>query len=172
MRPIQDLPAGGIDIRAELAELVATRMQQALERTRGDMPAAAKLLRTTRLELLRLTARIEGGGEPTPRGRAKEAARRQVESVDVSRIAGGVELISAKVITRLAAEGVKPKDIGLRLGVNPYAVERALRLAFERRCRELDAAGKSVRDIARALRVPPARVARVLSPATASEASA
>jgi DNA-directed RNA polymerase specialized sigma24 family protein len=160
---MKSLPRDGIDLRAELEALKCARVRQALERTGGDLAAAARLLRMSRVDLLRLEARIEANGAPeASAGRRRKAT--ESEPIDVARIAGGVEFVSARAIVRLARDGMPEKQIARRMGCNPYLVERVLRRQRESAARALDADGLSVREIAARLRQPASRIARILDP--------
>ena len=52
------LPPDGVDLRAELDALQSARVSQALAQAGGDLAAAARLLRMSRLDLMRLEARL------------------------------------------------------------------------------------------------------------------
>ena len=159
------LPAEGIDLRAELAEHQRSRIAQALVRAEGDSTAAAKLLRLTPLELVRMQA-----------GHIAVAATRQgvqtqskrtlvglgVERGDIPRIERGVEMISVAVIKRLRAEGLEPEQIARRLGCNHFVVEKVLRIETERAVRRLRAEGLEPIEISRRLGVTQAVVDRAL----------
>lgn len=168
-----ELPSEGIDLRAELAELESARVRQALAQSGGNLTAAARLLRMSRGELLRLGARLMceragvAGALPPEAREAREVARDN----GASRIAGGVELVSAAAIRRLAAEGWSEKRIAGRLGVNAFVVEKVLRRDTERAVRELDASGEglSPRDIADRLRLPVSRVRAILGAADGAD---
>ena len=78
------------------------------------------------------------------------------------RIDRGVELITAAAIRRLSADGLTERQIASRLGCNPFAVEKVLRETTEAEVRRLDAKGRAVSAIASTLRLPLARVRRIL----------
>ncbi len=149
------LPPEGIDLRAELAELGSVRVRQALEQSDGDYGRAAKLLRMRPGELIRLESRLAGESD-APAGDV-------INLANVSRIAGGVERISAAVIRRLAAEGLDERTIAKRVGCNPFLVEQVLREQTRREIERLDRDEKlSPKQIAERLRLPINRVRRVL----------
>jgi hypothetical protein len=155
----------GVDLRAELDALQSARVSQALEQTGGDVARAAKLLRMTRLDLLRLEERLAAGRAPTRAGRP----RFEPPPVDglaasaIPRIVGGVELISAAAIRRLAVEGFTERQIAARMGCNPYAVEKVLREETARKVLALDAERIAPSDIASRLQLPLALVRRILA---------
>jgi hypothetical protein len=160
------LPPEGIDLRAELVALQSVRVRQALEQAGGDLARAARLLRMSRLDLMRLEARLADGSVIGDRRSAPEPA---IDPSTVSRVAGGVELISAAAIRRYAAEGFDEKTIAARLGCNVFIVEKVLREQTEAAVRRLDAEGRaSVAEIAAALRIPRVRVRRILKAADAA----
>jgi len=152
------LPPDGIDLRAELAALSGARVRQALDQAAGDYGQAARLLRMSRHELLRLEARL-ADGEPN-------AAERRVGALDphtIPRIAGGVEFISAAAIRRYAAEGHDEKAIASLLGCNLFLVEKVLRAQTAAEIMRLDREEKlTPKQIAERLRLPINRVRRVL----------
>lgn len=157
-----DLPSEGIDLRAELAELESARVRQALAQAGGNLTAAARLLRMSRGELLQLGARLMCERAGVVGALPPEAAELASDN-GATRIAGGVELVSAKAIRRLAAEGWSERRIAGRLGVNVFAVEKVLRRDTERAVRELDREGLSPRDIADRLRLSFSRVRSILA---------
>lgn len=149
-------PPEGIDLCAELAELVSARVQQALDQSGGDHGRAAKLLRMRLPELVRLESRLAKGHSIAPMSDA-------IDVDNVSRIAGGIEHISAAAIRRLAAEGLDERAIAKRLGCNPFAVEKVLREQTRSEIERLDREEKlSPKQIAERLRLPINRVRRVL----------
>jgi hypothetical protein len=152
------LPPDGIDLRAELDALQSARVSQALAQSSGDLAQAARLLRMSRLELLRLEERLAGRA-PEAFGRRREP---EPDVTPIPRIEGGLEIVSAAAIRRLAADGFTERQIGARLGCNPYIVEKVLREDIERDVRRLDAEGRSVTEIAVALRLPFSRVRGIL----------
>lgn len=158
------LPPDGVDLRAELNALRAARVRQALEQSSGDLSQAARLLRMSRLDLMRLEALDGAEPAPPPRGRRRQAAAPSPLGVaSVGRIAAGVELISAAAIRRLAADGLDARKIAARVGCNHYLVERVLRRHTESEMRRLDGEGLSLRAIAIKLGLPLARVRRFLA---------
>lgn len=130
------IPPNGIDLRAELAELVRARVAQARAASKGDDERAATLLRVEPGDLARLE------GEVDPRRRARPAAC----------------AVSLVAIKRLAAEGLDVGSIGRRLGCNRHLVERALRVAEGRDIERLDREGISPKQIAEQLQIPLQRV--------------
>jgi hypothetical protein len=148
------LPPEGIDLRAELVALQSARVRQALGQACGDYGKAARLLRMSRLDLVRLETQLAGDGTsllapPDPRG--------------IPRIAGGVEFISAAAIRRYAAEGLDEKEIARTLGCNGFLVEKVLREQTEAEIVRLDSVEKlAPKAIALKLRIPISRVRRVL----------
>lgn len=157
------LPPDGVDLRAELDALQSARVSQALERSGGDMARAAKLLRMTRLDLLRLEQRLSGRDEV---GRARprfEPPPLGPTAALIPRIQDGVEFVSAAAVRRLAEDGLTERQIASRVGCNAFIVEKILREDTERRVRELDAERIAPSDIASRLRVPLARVRRILA---------
>lgn len=105
------LPPEGVDLNAEVASLQRRRIEQALERSNDDAPRAARLLRLSLAELERLRSLAPGAP-----GRG-----------EVSRVEGGVELVSRAAIRRLCAEGFTPKQIARRFGVHEFFVEKVMR---------------------------------------------
>lgn len=164
------LPPEGIDLCAELAELGSARVRQALEQSGGDYRRAAKLLRMHRGELVRLESRLAGQASSAPLDRTTLAIIRPpspgddvVSADNVSRVAGGIERISAAAIRRLAAEGLDERSIAKRIGCNHFLVERVLREQTRREIERLDREEKlSPKQIAERLRLPINRVRRVL----------
>jgi hypothetical protein len=156
------LPPDGIDLRAELDALQSARVGQALAQAGGDVGRAAQLLRMSRLELMRLEARLSGPS-PGPLGRRRFEPLAPPAAPSVfPRIDRGVELISAAVIRGLSAEGYTERQIARRLGCNVFIVEKALREQTEGEVRRLDAEGRDRGDIASTLRLPLSRVRRIL----------
>lgn len=155
------LPEGGVDLKAELVALTRARVRQALEKTSGDLAGAARLLRMARGELVRLEARITDADSTLPAARAPGEPELDVHAV--SRIVGGVEVISAAVIRRLAAEGLDEAEITRRVGCNPFIVERVLREQKSTEILRLDRDEKlKPREIAARLKLPIQRVRAVL----------
>lgn len=148
---IAELPPEGVDLRAELIAWQAARMGQALVQAGGDLTEAARLLRMTRLELLRMEARIAPVVPP-------------IDPESIPRLAGGVEFISAAAIKRYAIEGLTDRQIARRLGCNHFLVEKVLRAEVGNEVRRLDGEGLSAREIALRLRLTLARVRGHLSP--------
>jgi hypothetical protein len=124
------LPADGVDLRHELAEHQRSRVEQALARAKGDTALAAKLLRVTPLDLVRMQAgHISAAGAKSS---APGKERREPLSVsDLPRIERGLEVISRAAIRRLHAEGRTPAQIAARLGVNHFVIEKVLRAEAE-----------------------------------------
>jgi hypothetical protein len=150
------LPPEGVDLRAELVDLQSARVRQALEQSGGDLARAARLLRMSRLDLMRLEARIADGTGAPP-------APDPIDPGNAARIAGGVEFISAAAIRRYAVEGLDERAIASRLGCNVFIVEKVLREQVEASVRRLDAEEQlPVAEIAAALRIPRARVRHIL----------
>lgn len=122
----QELPPDGIDLRAELVAHQRWRVEQAINRA-GNLAGAARLLRVSQLELLRM----QRGGllpivPPTPNRRVPTG-----ES-ELTRIEAGVEIVSRATIRRLHGEGYSPRQIATRLGLrSPYFVEKVLRAEAE-----------------------------------------
>lgn len=155
------LPPDGIDLRAELDALQSARVGQALAQAGGDVGRAAQLLRMSRLELMRLEARLSATPGPVGRRRFEPLAPPAAPSV-FPRIDRGVELISAAVIRGLSAEGHTERQIARRLGCNVFIVEKALREQTESEVRRLDGEGRDASDIASVLRLPLSRVRRII----------
>ena len=131
------LPPEGVDLRATLAAHQCSLVEQALARSEGDLQAAAKLLRVSPLELTRLHAALRA---PSPDARGRTGSRvngsraRAVSPVvedEIPRVERGLERISGAAIRRLAVDGFTEKQIASRLGVNPYVVEKVLRMQAE-----------------------------------------
>lgn len=155
------LPEGGIDLRAELVTLQRARVRQALEKTSGDLAGAARLLRMTRTELVRLESRLTEGDPTLPATRPPGEPELDVRIA--SRIVGGIEVVSAAVIRRLDAEGLDASEIVRRVGCNPFIVERVLREQKRAEILRLDRDEKlKPSEIAGRLRLPVARVRAVL----------
>jgi hypothetical protein len=155
------LPEGGVDLKAELVALTRARVRQALEKKGGDLAAAARLLRMSRGELVRLEARITDGDSTLPAARAP--GEPEVDVRTVSRIVGGVERISAAAIRRLAAEGHDDTEIVRRTGVNAFVVDKVLREMKSAEIVRLDRDEKlKPREIAARLKLPIQRVRAVL----------
>lgn len=165
-----ELPPDGVDLRAELGALQSARVSQALAQSGGDLTRAARLLRMTRLELLRLESCLTGDPRARPR-RRQEPDPDELDASHIPRIAGGVQVVSAAAVRRLAADGYTERQIATRLGCNPYIVEKVLREDTERAVRRLDEQKRSPSDIARELRLPLARVRRILEAADAEACS-
>jgi hypothetical protein len=149
------LPEDGLDLRHELLTCQDHLLEQALRRTGGDRPQAAKLLRTDPLSLERLrkflSPALAADAKPPPVTAASEAPTRtdltrprpyrdcrqppappvKLDAGELGRIDQGVHLITRKVIRRLDAEGLTPRQIGTKLGVNAYFVEKVLRCEAE-----------------------------------------
>lgn len=156
------LPEGGVDLRAELVALQRARMRQALDKSAGDLAKAARLLRMSRAELVRLESRLTDGESTLPAARTPGASE-VLDPSSVSRIVGGVERISAAVIRRLADEGLDEGAITQRVGCNPFIVEKVLRERTRREIERLDRDEKlTPKQIADRLRIPINRVRRVL----------
>lgn len=156
------LPEGGIDLRAELVTLQRARMRQALEKSGGDLARAARLLRMSRAELVRLESRLTDGDSTLPAARGPGDPQ-AIDPSSISRIVGGVERISAAVIRRLADEGLDETAITNRVGCNPFIVEKVLRDRTKREIERLDRDEKlTPKQIADRLRIPINRVRRVL----------
>lgn len=153
----------GVDLRAELDALQSARVSQALEQTGGDLSRAAKLLRMSRLDLLRLEARLAAARAPGAAPPRFEPPL--VDASAIPRIESGVEFVSAAAIRRLDAEGYTERQIAGHLGCNAYLVEKVLREATERKVHELVAAGAALLDIQRETRVPLPRLRRMISKA-------
>lgn len=149
MNAVRVLPPEGTDLRAELVELQAALVEQAMQRAGGDRSAAAKLLRITPLELVRMQANpaalarqlgpvMKQSNEAPPRSRpvGVPAAAVALAPGDLPRCEQGVERISRAVIRRLDAEGLTPRQIANKLSVNPFVVEKVLRMEAEamRKC--------------------------------------
>jgi len=155
------LPEGGIDLRAELVTLQRARMRQALEKSGGDLARAARLLRMSRAELVRLESRLTD--DSTLPAASAPGDPGTIDPSSVSRIVGGVERISAAVIRRLADEGLDETAITNRVGCNPFIVEKVLRDRTKREIERLDRDEKlTPQQIADRLRIPINRVRRVL----------
>lgn len=157
------LPADGVDLRAELFELQRARVSQALARAAGDLGFAARLLRMTRLDLVRLESRLAAAMPSGDAPRRRPEPELAVRPENVNRIADGIEYVSAAAIKRLRAEGKSERAIATALGCNPYIVERVLREQTEREVLRLDREGATVHEISAATRVPLGRVRRILS---------
>lgn len=156
------LPHDGVDLRAEIDALQRARVRQALERARGNLGEAARLLRVTRSDLSRMQERIAGA----------KRARPGVDPESIPRIAGGLELVSAAVIRRYAAEGLSERQIAKRLGVNVFLVERCLERHTASEVERLDAEGLSFKAIALKLRITIQRVASFVKAADDRRAEA
>lgn len=155
------LPPDGIDLRAELADLQSARVRQALEQADGELGQAARLLRMSRLELLRLEARLILDDAPPPA---------TPDPPTLPRISDGVALISAAAIRRYADEGRNERWIASQLGCNPFMVEKVLRERTAAEIVRLDREERLAVDaIAAKLRIPRTRVRHVLRAADASE---
>lgn len=154
MAIVHPLPPDGVDLRAELAEHQRSRVEQALAHAQGDLDGAAKLLRLTPLELVRLQA----GHIAVSRVRPAPVKVATVKHDEIPRIERGVEFISAAAIRRLRAEGRSPHQIANRLGCNPFVVEKVLRIETERAVRKLRAEGVAPREISGRLGVTAAVV--------------
>lgn len=156
---IGNLPPKGADLRAELAALQRKRVSQALSRTGGDADKASRLLRITRLDLMRLEASLA----------ERDARRGKMPEPDAGalpRIADGVEFVSRAVIRRYTSEGKSIKWIAARLGTNPYLVERVVREHRRAEIIRLDAAKLSPKAIAVRLGAPLDEVRGVLAAAS------
>lgn len=125
--PGEDLPPAGVDLRAEIAEHQSWRVEQAINRAGGNIAVAARLLRVSQLEFMRLQR-----GAPLRMPQATSLPRVPTDPCEIARIEGGVEVISRAAIRRLAAEGYAPRQIATRLGLrSPYFVEKVLRAEAE-----------------------------------------
>jgi hypothetical protein len=153
------LPPNGIDLRAELEALESARVSQAMAQSGGDVGRAARLLRMSRRDLLLLEARLAAVKPPGAFGGRPEA---ELDATNISRFEGGVEIIQAAGIRRLAADGLTQRQITARLGCNPFLVEKVLRADTENAVRRLSGEGRSASDISDALRLPLTRVRRIL----------
>jgi DNA-binding CsgD family transcriptional regulator len=151
-----DLPAKGIDLRAELQALQRERVRQAMERAGGDAAKAARLLRLPLLDFMRLAARAAESA-------SKRGRRPDLDARIVPRVSGAVEFISRAAIVRYAAEGVDVREIARRLGCNRYLAEKAVREWREGEIVKLDAEHYSPKEIALRLRIALADVRTVLS---------
>jgi DNA-binding CsgD family transcriptional regulator len=156
------LPPDGVDLRAELAEIETARVRQALDRTRGDITAAARLLRMTRLDLIRLESRTRTIEPSVPPPAAPAPVFPAPTTTPGTRLSGGVFVISAAAVLQLAAEGLDEKQIARRLECNVYLVEKVLRAERDRSVRRLAGDGYSTREIAAALGLTLKRVTLVL----------
>jgi hypothetical protein len=141
------LPEEGLDLRAELVEYQGWMVAQALDRSRGDLAAAAKLLGLTPLELTRVNpTRPENpdmkqppavSAVPTPpkptlvTGALPALPEKPLSPEELGRVDKGLLKIDTAVIKRLDAEGQSFQQIAARLGVNRYFVERVLRMLAE-----------------------------------------
>lgn len=157
------MPPDGVDLRAELDALQSARVSQALEASKGDLTQAAKLLRMSRLDLLRLEQRLADARGPRGRKRPPRFEPPPIEQTEIPHVRNGVEYVSAAAIRRLATEGKSEKEITRLLGCNPYAVEKVLREETERRVRELAARDVPLVEICHELQLPPVRVRRILA---------
>jgi hypothetical protein len=154
---IADLPPRGIDLRAEVLILQRTRLRQALAAAKGDVDRAAKLLRVTPLDLLRLEERFAKGA--SKRGAEPDAS-------SIPRIAGGLQLVSRAAICRYSAEGKDVKTIARLLGCNRYLVEKVVVEFRKSEIIRLDRdEDLSPKEIALRLRAPLAEVRSVLTKA-------
>lgn len=106
------LPEEGLCLRDALFTYQSLLIQQAFERTGGHQPSAIRLLRTSARELERLRRVL---APPTP-------------APDQAPIDEGRLVISSEVIARLDQEGFTPQQIALKLRVNPFFIERVLRM--------------------------------------------
>lgn len=156
------LPPDGVDLRAELDALQSARVSQALAQAGGDLGAAARLLRMSRLDLMRLEARLS---EPprSPGGRRRREPR-PPETTAFPRIERGVEFVSAAAIRRLSVDGLTERQIARKLGCNPFIVEKVLREQTATEVRRLVGEGIGASDIASTLRLPLSRVRQILGP--------
>jgi hypothetical protein len=124
---IHPLPAEGIDLRAELAGHIRSRIEQALERAQGNHARAAKLLQLTQLDFLRML----NSATPPLVGSRPEPRESPVAPAEFSRIERGREVISRAAIRRLDAAGFTARQIAGRFAVNELFVEEVLRAEAE-----------------------------------------
>jgi hypothetical protein len=131
------LPEEGLDLRQQLLACYDQLFGQALLRTNGDRPEAARLLGSNLVWLARIQRILlqpDLQSSPTPASEAptlldlpRLKGPSKVDPEELGRLDQGVVKITRSVIRRLAAEGDTPRQIANKLGVNTYFIEKVLR---------------------------------------------
>jgi len=86
-----------------------------------------------------------------------------IRLANIGEVAGGLGVIYAAAVRRLAADGLSQRQVADRLGTSSPYVERLLRRRVEREVVRLVGEGRSPSEIAQAVGVPAARVRAILA---------